>query len=761
MTHRIGRLGLLLAFSAFVTLTTCGAADALPAGTPKTGMVCTPGSLAGTTRTFDLLATTGDIPTPDGNDVLMWSYAVDPASDPDDNWPDFQYPGPVLCANAGETVVVHLRNTLHEASSVAFPGQDAEITTSGGSAGLLTQEAGADGGTVTYTFSAGHAGTYLYESGTDVSKQVEMGLYGALVVRPSGHPNYAYDSPSTQFDPAREYLLVLGEIDSALHHAVETGATYDFTQLHNRYYTVNGRNFPDTIQDNGSGLLPNQPYGALVRIQPNSATNDQPALIRMVNAGADNHPFHPHGNHTRLIAQDGRRLLSPGGAPASTEHFGETIGAGETEDFTLRWDPQGTDTAGTAFNDAWDPQANPFPVGPPNYLNVTFKDAHTWYSGSPYLGYKGTLPTGTTSQNICGEWYFPWHSHALNEFTNFDEGFGGMATLLRVDPSGGCFASPTSSALVGGVLKSGAVTALAAADGSYYQVNPKTTTRPTATTIGQTSITVASASGFPAAGSYYIRIDNEVMQVTGGQGTTTWTVLRGQLGTAAATHVSNATITALANDWYAGLSGVPVGSQNLRLSFIGKNCGNTSGTGCTAITANLPQQTVKICNWTTAGAAGCSSATSAGWVTLPPAGGSGPAQPQTVGSAGTTLSAAVTTTNATTVTVASNTGFPAAPYYVVVDNEAMQVTAKSGVGSTTWTVTRGQLGSAPAAHASGAAVGQEAVSTWTLPSAANYIGTGANKGQLRVLVHTQRWTAPNPTTFSTWGNLMKLVYDAP
>jgi hypothetical protein len=32
---------------------------------------------------------------------------------------------------------------------------------------------------------------------------------------------------------------------------------------------------------------------------------------------------------------------------------------------------------------------------------------------------------------------------------------------------------------------------------------------------------------------------------------------------------------------------------------------------------------------------------------------------------------------------------------------------------------------------------------------------------VRVLVHTQRWTAANPTPFSTWGNLMKLVYDAP
>jgi hypothetical protein len=56
----------------------------------------------------------------------------------------------------------------------------------------------------------------------------------------------------------------------------------------------------------------------------------------------------------------------------------------------------------------------------------------------------------------------------------------------------------------------------------------------------------------------------------------------------------------------------------------------------------------------------------------------------------------------------------------------------------------------------------DVTTTWTLPgSAAAYIGTGAYKGQVRILVHTQRLTAPSPTAFSTWGNFMSLVYDAP
>jgi len=671
MARRTGRLVLALALAAGSAVLIPGHADALPQGFAKTGMVCTPGSVSGNTDTFNLVANTGYEDTPDGNSIFMWSYANQDA--PDNS--HFQTPGPVLCVNEGENVVVNLTNTLPEPVSIVFPGQEG-VTASGGSAGLLTTEADASGGTVSYSFTAGQPGTYLYQSGSDQAKQVEMGLYGALVVRPNtttcppvAGTNCAY-GPSTRYKSDGEYLLLLAEIDPVLHHAVETGnGTYDLNARRPRYFTVNGREFPDTLQDNGTGLQPNQPYGALVRLQPNTDTgNPQPTLIRMINAGLLNHPFHPHGNHTTEIAQDGR-VVPP------TEHFGETIGSGQTLDYLIRWDDV----------DQWNPASNPLPVPQPNYRNLTFKDSNTFYSGSPYLGYKGTLPTGTVQQNVCGEWYFPWHSHALNEFANFDEGFGGMATLLRVDPPGGCFGAPSATAILGGILKSGAVAALATHDSAYYQVNPKTTTTtasinalPTTTTLH-----VASAAGFPASGNYYIRIANEVMQVTGGQGTTTWTVVRAGLGSPIATHASGATVTALANDWYAGFSGIPAGSANLKVTYEGKNCANTAGTTCTALTGNFPQQTVKICDWTVSGAAGCSSATSNGWVTLP--------APQ-----------------------------------------------QQPVGST------------------------DVSSTWTLPGSGNaYIGTGAHKGEVRVLVHTQRWTGTSPSTFSTWGNLMKIVYDAP
>lgn len=78
-------------------------------------------------------------------------------------------------------------------------------------------------------------------------------------------------------------------------------------------------------------------------------------------------------------------------------------------------------------------------------------------------------------------------------------------------------------------------------------LSPTTSLAATIATAGATSITLASATGTPAnipgSGNYYAQIDNEVLLVTGGQGTTLVTVTRGQLGSTSATHASAASFT--------------------------------------------------------------------------------------------------------------------------------------------------------------------------------------------------------------------------
>lgn len=74
--------------------------------------------------------------------------------------------------------------------------------------------------------------------------------------------------------------------------------------------------------------------------------------------------------------------------------------------------------------------------------------------------------------------------------------------------------------------------------GSY---NEALTTLNGAITSSATSLTVNAHTGFPGSGNYEIQVDNEKMLVTAGQGTNTWTVTRGFMGTTQAAH-SNAAV---------------------------------------------------------------------------------------------------------------------------------------------------------------------------------------------------------------------------
>lgn len=70
-----------------------------------------------------------------------------------------------------------------------------------------------------------------------------------------------------------------------------------------------------------------------------------------------------------------------------------------------------------------------------------------------------------------------------------------------------------------------------------------TLSAPITVTTSPLTFTVTSAAGFPTSGSFRVLIDNELLQVTSGAGTTTWTANRPVDQTGAATHLVNATVT--------------------------------------------------------------------------------------------------------------------------------------------------------------------------------------------------------------------------
>ncbi|MDT7551218.1 MAG: hypothetical protein QOE84_3612 [Actinomycetota bacterium] len=383
-------------------------------------------------QTFSLTARDGYVSTPDGNSIYMWSYSNSSRG--------FQLPGPTLCVTSGKPVTVVLHNTLPEATSIIFPGQQG-VKADGNPAqpqfdgsGALTsmvQAAAKDTGSVTYTFTAGSPGSYLYKTGSDVNKQMQMGMYGALVVRPAASAAQVNNRADSAFNPSTEYVFLLSEIDPDVHLAVERKQPVNWNAYNARYFMINGRSMPDTLAPNNASWLPSQPYGALVHIRPyDAATNPLPATIRYLNAGTVNYPFHPHGSDERVINKDGKALEGPAGQDLSYLKYDIDVEPGQAVDVLMDW----KDVEG------WNALTNPIPTEIPAITDQLLVGTDTWFSESPYLGTKNPLPTYITSNNQCGEYYHIAHSHALEQSTNYGATFGGMMTVFRIDPPAGCTA---------------------------------------------------------------------------------------------------------------------------------------------------------------------------------------------------------------------------------------------------------------------------------------------------------------------------------
>jgi hypothetical protein len=426
----------------------------------------TTGTTVGGITTFDLTAKAGTISMGDGLKSYLWGFAEGSGR--------AQYPGPTLIIDQGVSVVVNLTNQIPTIPgntavdvSIVFPGQN--VTATGGVPGLLTQEA-VTGGTVTYTFTASQPGTYLYYSGTQPELQIEMGLFGAIVIRPATgvdcpalapdpvRPSrgYAYCNTDAYFD--REYLFVHSEIDPGIHRLVEFGRMdqVDNTTRQPSAWFLNGRNFSDTMAEAAVSWLPNQPYNAMPVMHPGERV-----LMRTVGAGRNLHGFHTHGQNHLVIARDSRLLKTAGSAiiDLPVSDFTTTIVPGQTVDAIygpwtgakLGWDVyghNGTETGicvpgpippGTIDPDGFDintfeycpDHGKPIPVTFPSQSVLQFGQ---FYGGTPYLGVPGDLPPSHVQQNPKGGLSYMWHSHNERELTTNNIFPGGMATFALVLP---------------------------------------------------------------------------------------------------------------------------------------------------------------------------------------------------------------------------------------------------------------------------------------------------------------------------------------
>jgi FtsP/CotA-like multicopper oxidase with cupredoxin domain len=444
-THML--LGLTLAVALLFTASAYAAAPGITGGT-------------GATAAFNLTAQTAFLTQPDGQAIYSWGYGCRTApagfapTMAGQNCPTMQVPGPTLIVTEGQTVTVNLTNGLPTAAgntSILFPGF--QVTATGGVAGLMAQEA-APGGAVTYTFVASSPGTRAYYSGTQGDLQVEMGLYGAIIVLPASVPPVcttglaatnlaakahwgesdfrlaaaAYDHPKSCYD--REYLFQFSEMDPRIHSqalaqvtarasctAGSPGCSLNVPTepYHPAYFMINGRSMPDDMDPNYLSAYPHQPYNGNPHMHPG-----EEVLLRIIGQGRWQHPFHEHGNHVRILARDGNLIVSATdpNSLAGPALFTTTTTPGLAMDgifyYTgrgLNWDMYGhnASSSDTLAKLPCTPDANGYNTGAPTAINYFewCQDHNKPLQAAPFGDVGGGGPVTLPDANIFtnGPWY--------------------------------------------------------------------------------------------------------------------------------------------------------------------------------------------------------------------------------------------------------------------------------------------------------------------------------------------------------------------
>ena len=256
---------------------------------------------------------------PGGEIVTVWVFAQDGVlGDP-------ALPGPVIQAQAGDNLTINLTNQLSVPVSMYINGQrkamDPVWTEGTAEAPIYTTFRPADNytarvrsfdtetaplATVAYTWTNIKAGTYMYQSGTDIAAQVPMGLFGVLKVDVTAGAT-AY--PGVNYD--EENIVVFSELDPTLNESIVSATYTSSVDYHPRYFLINGKPFVE-------------PADAWI-----PATAGASVLLRIVNAGLETRAPVVPGVYMTLVAVDGYPLNN------ARSTYGTELSAGQTQDILI------------------------------------------------------------------------------------------------------------------------------------------------------------------------------------------------------------------------------------------------------------------------------------------------------------------------------------------------------------------------------------------------------------------------------------------
>lgn len=230
-----------------------------------------------------------------GKTITAWAY-------------NGQVPGPEIRVTEGDKVKITFTNKLPKGTTIHWHGLNVPNSMDG-VPGVL-QKAIEPGGTFTYEFTAGPAGTHFYHShGSnhgDEAQQLDMGLSGAFIVEPKNYQK-----------PNKEFTIVLDDWQTGMGMGDFNMAMQDMGMGHSmgmnyNLFTINGLAAPDA--------------------KTLDIKQGQRVRIRLINASSSTtHPMHLHGHQSTIVALDGNELKSEQQYKRNTV----TLNPGETTDIEV------------------------------------------------------------------------------------------------------------------------------------------------------------------------------------------------------------------------------------------------------------------------------------------------------------------------------------------------------------------------------------------------------------------------------------------
>jgi FtsP/CotA-like multicopper oxidase with cupredoxin domain len=209
------------------------------------------------------------------------------------------------------------------------------------------------GATLTYYYNVKDAGTYMYHCHVEATEHMQMGMLGNLFVRPrqnkldngtvlGGHTHstgdtYAYNDGdgSTIYDV--EVPIQMGSFDPDFHDASLNVQPLPFSGMRDRYFLLNGRGYPDTVNDTVLSTIdplgkvqPSQPVDSLIE-----ATPGQRILLRISNLNITE--FYTLGSNLpmEVVALDARLLRDGADNDMYYTTNSLTLGGGQSADVII------------------------------------------------------------------------------------------------------------------------------------------------------------------------------------------------------------------------------------------------------------------------------------------------------------------------------------------------------------------------------------------------------------------------------------------